>query len=147
MSPIDHSMPIFPVLYYLPEFPHIPHIPHIMPIVSMMPSNHLILSFYSPSALNLSQYQDISQWVSSLHQVAKWLELQLQHQSFQSVFRSISFLSKGLSRVFSSITIWKHHFFGAQPSLWANSHIRTWLLKKTQLWLWGPLLGKWCLCF
>ena len=42
----------------------------------------------------------------------------------------ISLLSKRLSRVFSSTTIWKHQFFGAQPSLWSNSHIHTWLLKK-----------------
>ena len=42
----------------------------------------------------------------------------------------ISLLSKGLSRVFSSTTVWKHQFFGAQPSLWSNSHICTWLLQK-----------------
>ena len=42
----------------------------------------------------------------------------------------ISLLSKGLSRVFSSTTIWKHHFFSTQPSLWSHSHICTWLLKK-----------------
>ena len=52
--------------------------------------------------------------------------------------------SKGLSRVFSYITIRKHQFFGAQPSLWFNSHIRTWLLEKPQLWLDGPLSAKWC---
>ena len=39
----------------------------------------------------------------------------------------ISLQYKGLSRVFSSTTIEKHQFFGAQPSLWSNSHIRTWL--------------------
>ena len=38
-------------------------------------------------AFNLSQYQGLIQWVSSLHQVAKILELQLQHQSFQWIFR------------------------------------------------------------
>ena len=38
--------------------------------------------------------------------------------------------SKGLSRVFSSITIWKYQFFSTQPSLWSNSHICTWLLEK-----------------
>ena len=43
----------------------------------------------------------------------------------------ISLLSKRFSRVFSSTTVQKHQFFGAQPSLWANSHIRTWLLEKT----------------
>ena len=58
----------------------------------------------------------------------------------------ISLLSKGLSRVFS-ITFWKHHFFGAQPSLWSTSHICTWLLEKPQPWLDRPLLAKWCLCF
>ena len=40
----------------------------------------------------------------------------------------ISLLSKGLSRVLSSATIWKHQFF--EPSLWSNSHIHTWLLEK-----------------
>ena len=42
----------------------------------------------------------------------------------------ISLLSKGLSRVFSNTTVQKRQFFGAQPSLWSNSHIRTWLLEK-----------------
>ena len=57
---------------------------------------------------------------------------------FQWIFRLISFridrlissLPKGLSRVFSSTTVWKHHFFGAQPSLWSSSHNHTWLLEK-----------------
>ena len=43
----------------------------------------------------------------------------------------IYLLSKGLSRVFSSTTVQKHHFFGTQPSLWSSSHIHTWLLEKT----------------
>ena len=42
----------------------------------------------------------------------------------------ISLLFRGLSWVFSSTTIWKHQFFGAQPSFWSNSHICTWLLEK-----------------
>ena len=42
----------------------------------------------------------------------------------------ISLLSKGLLRVFSSTTVGKHQFFGAQHFLWSNSHIRTWLLEK-----------------
>ena len=59
----------------------------------------------------------------------------------------ISLLSKEFSRVFSSTTIWKHQLFSTQSSLWSNSHIFTWLLEKPQLWLDGPLLAKWCLCF
>ena len=55
----------------------------LMSIQSVMPSNHLILC----RPLNLSQHQGLFQWVNSLHQVAKVLELQLQHQSFQWIFR------------------------------------------------------------
>ena len=43
---------------------------------------------------------------------------------------SLILLSKALSRVFSSTTVQKHQFFGAQPSLWSNSHICMWLLKE-----------------
>ena len=64
------------------------------------------------------------QWVSSLPQVAKVLELQLRHQSFQNMQDRfplgltdlISLLSKGLSRVFFNTTIWRHQFFCSQPS-------------------------------
>ena len=49
-------------------------------IESVMPSNYLILC---PPAFNLSQHQGLFQRVSSSHQVAKVLEFQLQHQSFQ----------------------------------------------------------------
>ena len=42
----------------------------------------------------------------------------------------ISLQSKGLSRVFSNITVQKHQFFGAQLSSQSNSHIHTWLLEK-----------------
>ena len=40
----------------------------------------------------------------------------------------ISLQSKGVPRAFSNTTIWKQQFFSAQPSLWLNSHNRTWLL-------------------
>ena len=51
----------------------------------------------------------------------------------------ISLQSKGLSRVFSSTPVWQYKFCSAQPSLWSNSHIHTWLLEKPLLWLYGPL--------
>ena len=57
----------------------------LISIDSVNLSNHLITT--SPHALNLSQHQDLFQWVSSSHQVAKVVELQLQHQSFQWIFR------------------------------------------------------------
>ena len=55
----------------------------LMSIESVMTSNHLILSSPSPPAFSLSQHQDLFKEVSSSHQVAKILEFQLQHQSFQ----------------------------------------------------------------
>ena len=51
----------------------------------------------------------------------------------------ISMLSKGLSRVFSNTTVRRHQFYSPQPFLLSSSHIHTWLLKKTSLWLYGPL--------
>ena len=59
-------------------------LPKPMSIESVMPSIQPSHSLsHSPPALNLSQHQGLLKWVSSLHQVAKVLEFQLQHQSFQ----------------------------------------------------------------
>ena len=57
----------------------------------------------------------------------------------------ISLLSKGLSRVFPSTSVWKHQSFSAQPSLWFSSHFCTCLPEKPQFWLDKPLSAKWCL--
>ena len=65
--------PGFPVLHYLPEFAQI-HVHWVGDAIQ--PSDPL--SSPSPPAVDLSQHQDLSQWISSLHQVAKVLELQLQ---------------------------------------------------------------------
>ena len=61
----------------------------------VIPSNYLILSSPSPLTFNLYQHQGLFQWVSSLYHVAKVLELQLQHQSLQWIFR-VDFLSNWL---------------------------------------------------
>ena len=45
----------------------------------------------------------------------------------------ISLLSKWLSRVFSTTTVWKHQLFGILPSLLSNSHAYTWLLERPSL--------------
>ena len=89
----------------------------------------------SPPAPNPSQHQGLFQWVNSSHEVAKVLEFQLQHQSFQDWSPLgwtgwISLQSKGLSRVFSNTTVQKHQLFGTQLSSQSNSHIHTWPLEK-----------------
>ena len=63
-------------------------LPKLMSVESVMPFNDLILSSLSPPGLNLSQHQGLFKWVSSSHQVAKVLEFQLQHQSFQWTLRT-----------------------------------------------------------
>ena len=59
--------------------------PKLMSIESEMPSNHLILCrpLLLPPSIFPSQCQGLFQWVNSSYQVAKVLEFQLQHQSFQ----------------------------------------------------------------
>ena len=54
----------------------------------------------------------------------------------------ISLQTKGLSRVFPSTTVQKHQFFGSQLSLWSNSHIHIWLLKKTIALTTWTFVGK-----
>ena len=118
---MDCSTPGFPVLHYLPELAQT----HVHWVGDAIQPSHPLLS-PSPSALNLSQHQGLFQWVSSSHQVAEVLELQLQHQSFQWLFRT-DFLQDGLvgspcclrSSQESSST---PQFFGAQLSLRSDSH-------------------------
>ena len=81
-NPMDCSTPGFPVLHCLPEFAHT----HVHWVVDVIQPSHP-LSSPSPPALNLTQHQSLLQWVSCLHQVAKVLELQLQPQFFQWIFR------------------------------------------------------------
>ena len=83
---MDCSMPGFPVHYQLPELAQT-HVHRVGD--ATQPS--CPLSSPSPPAFNPSQHQGFFQWVSSLHQVAKVPELQLQHQSFQWIFRTDSF--------------------------------------------------------
>ena len=91
-DPMNFSTPGFPVHHQLLELTQT----HVHQVGDAIQPSHP-LSSPSPPAFNLSQHQGIFQWVSSLHQVIKLLELQLQHQSFQRIFKG---LSKGLSRVF-----------------------------------------------
>ena len=80
------SMPGLPVQHQLPEFTQI----HIHWVGDAIQPSHP-LSSPSPPALNLSQHQGLFQWVSSSHEVAKVLEFQLQHQSYQWTPRTVSF--------------------------------------------------------
>ena len=82
-NPRDCSMPGLPVCHQLPELAQT----HVHRVGNAIQPSLLLLSHYPP-AFNLSQHQSLFQRVSSSHQVAKVLEIQLQHQSFQWIFRT-----------------------------------------------------------
>ena len=101
-------------------------------VESVMLSNRLILCL--PILLLPSVFPSIRVFSieSALH--IRWpkdwsfsfgiiLPMNIQHWFPLALTGLISLQSKGLSRIFSSPTVWKHQFFGTQPSLWSNSHI------------------------
>ena len=77
-NPMDCSMPGLPVHHQLPEFTQT-HVHRVGDAIQPSPS----MSSPSPLTFNLSQHQGLFKWVSSLYQVPKVLEFQLQHQPFQ----------------------------------------------------------------
>ena len=82
-DPMDCITPGFPALHYLPEFAQT----HVHWAGDIIEPSHPLLPL-SPPALNLSQQQGLFQWIGFSHHVVKVLELQLQHQSFQWIFRT-----------------------------------------------------------
>ena len=84
-DPMDRSTPDLPVHHQLLEFTQI----HVHWVSDAIQPSHPLLT-PSPT-FNLSQHQGLLKWVGSLHQMAKVLEFQLQHQSFQWIFRTNSF--------------------------------------------------------
>ena len=111
----------------------------LMSIESVMPSNHLVLyhSLLLPSIFpRIRVFSD----EQALHiRWPKYLSLSFSISLSKEYSGLVSFridwfdllAREGLSRVFSNTTVQKHQFFGAQPSLWSNSHIHTWLLEKS----------------
>ena len=107
-DPMNRSTPALPVPHQLPECAQT----HIHWVGDAIQPSHPLSSLSSP-AFNLSQHQGLFQGVSSLYQVTKVLEFQLQHQFFQWILGLISLgwigwislQSKGLSRVFSNTTV------------------------------------------
>ena len=85
-----HGLPGLPVHHQLPELAQT----HVHRVGDAIQPSHP-LSSPSPPAFNLSQHQSLFQWVSSLHQVAKILELLPEYQSFQILYKFISPLFLG----------------------------------------------------
>ena len=128
----------------------------LTPIKSAMPSKHLVLCrpllllpsifpsirvFSNESALRIKclKYWSFSFNISPSSEYSGLISFRVDWFDLFEI--------QGLSRVFSSTTVWKQQFFGVQPSLWSDSHIHTWLLEKPLLWLDGPLSAVMSLLF
>ena len=120
----------FPVLHHLPEFTQIQ-----VHLVSdaIQPSHSSVVPFSCLQSFPASGSFPVNQFLASGGQSigvsasASILPMNIQNWFPLGLTNLISLQSKGLSRVFSSTTVQKHHFFGVQPPLWFNSHICTWL--------------------
>ena len=103
---------------------------------AIQPSHFLSPS--SPFAFNLSQHQGLFErnWLCASGgqsigaSASAVLPMSIQGWFSLRLTGLFSFLSKGLSRVFSSTTVWKHQFFSTLSSLWSSLHSHVWLLGK-----------------
>ena len=163
-DPMNCSTPGFPVHHQLLELTQT----HVHWVGDAIQPSHSLLPA-SPPAFILSQHQSLFHESFSIrvffHESSGSFSFALGGQSIGALTLAsvlpmniqcwfplgltglISLQSKGLSRIFSSTIVWKHQFFGAQPSLSSNSHIHTWLLEKPLLWLYRLFSVRWCLCF
>ena len=130
---MDCSIPGFGVLHYLPEFvqTHVHWVgdaiqaSHLLSPLLLLPSIFPSIGSFPMSQLFTSGGQSIAASAS-----APDLPMNIQGWFTLGLTGLISLLSKGLSRVFSSTSIWKHQFFGTQSPLWSNCHIYIWFLEK-----------------
>ena len=126
-NPMDCSTAGHPVHHQLPE------LVRLISIELVMSSNHLILChplLLLPSIVPSIRVFPTSQFSSGgqiigVSTPASVLQMDIQDWFPLGWTGFITLLFKGLSRVFFNTTVQKHHFFGAQLSLWSNSHIHT----------------------
>ena len=136
------------------DFPVLQHLPVLAPthvhwIGDAIQLSHPLLSL-SPPTFNLSHHQGLFKWVGSLHQGAKVLELQLQHQSFQWIFGTDSFriywfdlfAAQGTLKSLFQHHVSKTSVLQCPMFLLSSSHIHTWLLEKTIALTRRTFIGK-----
>ena len=163
-DPMENSTPGLPVYHQLLESTQT----HFHWVSDAVQPSHPLLS-PSPPAFNLFQHQGLFKWVSSLHQVAKVLEFQLQHQSFQWTLWT-NLLYDGLvgspcspresqesspTPQFKSITLYISGLFLLKELIVTHLpghcwHRWVWALENTSIWPWGPassLLFQLCIAY
>ena len=124
--PMDCSMPGFPVPHHLLELAqtHIHWVSEVIQPSCPLSFSSCLLSFPASECFLMSQLF-ISVGQSIRVSASASILLMDMHGWFPSVLTGlVSLQSNRLSRVFFNTTVQKHQFFGAQPSLWSNSHIQ-----------------------
>ena len=100
---------------------------------SFVPFSSCLQSFPASGSSLMSWLFTSGGWSIGVSASASVLPMNIQGWFPLGLTGLISLQSKGLSRVFSTTTVWKHQFFGTQPSLWTNSRIHTWLLETSMI--------------
>ena len=127
--------PGFPVLHHLLELAqtHVHWLSrwcHLTISSSVIPFSSCLQSFPASGSFLMSWLFASGGQSTGVSASASVLQMNIQY-SFPSELTGFIFSqSNKLSRVFSNTTVQKHQFFSAQPYLWSNSHIDTWLLEK-----------------
>ena len=120
-DPMNRSTPGFPVHHKLPEFTQT----HVCWVGEAIQPSHPLSPASPPGSFVVSQR--FASGGQSIGALASVLPMNIQGWFPLGLTDLNSLQSKGLSRVFSNTTVRKHQFFSAQPSLWCNSQICTWL--------------------
>ena len=142
---MDCSTPSFLVLHYLPKFAqtHVhwvgdPILPsHLWHCLLLLPSISLSIRVFSnKSVLHIRwpKYGSFSSNISPSNEYSGLISFRIDWFDLLVVQRTLKSLLQH--------TIQKHQFFRAQLSLWSNSHICTWLLRKPYLWLYRTFVSK-----
>ena len=136
-DPMNCSTPGLPVHHQLPEFTQT-HVHRVSDAIQpshplSSPSPPCPQSFLASGSFPVSQFFVSDGQSIGVSDSASVLPVNIQDWFPLGWPGWISLQSKGLSRVFSNTTVQKHQFFGAQLSLWSDSHIHTWLPEKPQL--------------
>ena len=97
---------------------------------SVVPISSCLQSFPASGSFPMSQFFISCGQSIGVSASASVLPMNIQDWFPLGLTGWVSLQSKGLSRVFSNTAVQKHQFFGAQLSLWSNSHTHTWLLEK-----------------
>jgi len=133
-DPMNRSTPGLPVHHQLPEFTQTqrPSSQWCHPAISssVIPFSSCPQSLPASESFPMSQLFPWGGRSTGVSALASFLPKRSQGWSPLEWTGWISLQSKGLSRVFSDITVWKHQFFSTQLSSQSNSHIHTWPLEK-----------------